>query len=77
MRVNDQEIKFNVMNALKFPEKGTEECSFVVSLDSVVQKHFHKQSDHLVKALAEIDKSELVEEGVLKEEAEKLLLISG
>ena len=38
MRVNDQKVTFNVFNALKHPDEGNEECSFVKTIDSLVQK---------------------------------------
>ncbi|KAL5576650.1 hypothetical protein UlMin_018349 [Ulmus minor] len=44
MRVNEQEITFNVFNALKFPDKGVENCSFVSTIDMLVQDQI--QRDH-------------------------------
>ena len=38
MRVNDQKFTFNVFNALKHLDEGSEECSFVMTIDSLVQK---------------------------------------
>ena len=38
MRVNEQEITFNVFNALKFPDEGVENCSFVSTIDMLVQE---------------------------------------
>ena len=38
MRVNEQEITFNVFNALKFPDEGVENCSFVITIDMLVQE---------------------------------------
>ena len=37
MRVNDQKVTFNVFNALKYPDEGSEDCSFVRTIDSLVQ----------------------------------------
>ena len=36
MRVNDQEVTFNIFNALKYLDEGIEECSFVKTIDSLV-----------------------------------------
>lgn len=69
IRVNDQEVKFNVLNASKYPKSNTNECSFVVSLDQVVQNQFHKNNDHLGKMLQGSEKLELVTGGGIKEEA--------
>ena len=38
MRVNEQDITFNVFNALKFPDEGVENCSFVSTIDMLIQE---------------------------------------
>ena len=38
MRVNEQEITLNSFNALKFPDEGVENCSFVSTIDMLVQE---------------------------------------
>ena len=42
MRVNDQEVTFNVFNALKYLDEGSKDCSFVRTIDSLVQKHIRR-----------------------------------
>ena len=37
IRVKDQEVTFNVFNALKYPDEGIEECSFVKTIDLLMQ----------------------------------------
>ena len=39
MRVNEQEITFNVFNALKLPDEGVKNCSFFSTIDMLVQEH--------------------------------------
>ena len=66
MRVNDQEVTFNVFNALKYPDEGREECSFVRKIDSLVQKQFRKDQEYFEKELAYFDNEKLI----VKEELE-------
>ena len=60
MRVNDQEVTFNVCNALKYLDEGREECSFVRTIDSLVQKQFMKDQEYLQKELADFDHEKLI-----------------
>ncbi|XP_062100922.1 uncharacterized protein LOC133806851 [Humulus lupulus] len=43
MRVNDQQVTFNVFNAMKFPEE-IEECSQLSVIESIVAEKFHKEA---------------------------------
>ena len=70
MRVNDQEVTFNVFNALKYLDEGREDCSFVRTIDSLLQKQFMKDHEYLEEELDDFntdkfivkEKLELVEE---------------
>ena len=42
MRVDDEQVTFNVFNAMRYPEE-VEECSVVNIVDSVVSEQFHKK----------------------------------
>ncbi|XP_062080935.1 uncharacterized protein LOC133785737 [Humulus lupulus] len=42
MRVNDQQVTFNVFNAMKFPDE-VEECSRLSVIESIVAEKFHKE----------------------------------
>ena len=42
MRVDDEQVTFNVFNALRYPDE-VEECSVVNIVDSVVSEQFHKK----------------------------------
>lgn len=56
MRVNDQEIKSNVLNSLKYHDERIEECSSVRTLDSLFQKQFSKERDILKEELEALNK---------------------
>ena len=66
MRVNDQEVTFNVFNALKYPDEDSEECSFVRTIDCLIQKQFRKEQEILKEELANLDNGELIVEVKLK-----------
>ena len=66
MRVNDQEVTFNVFNALKYPDEGREECLFVRTIDSLVQKQFMKDHEYLEEKLAAFN----IEKLIVKEKLE-------
>ena len=66
MRVNEQEITFNVFNALKFPNEGVENCSFVSTIDMLVQDQILKDHEKLHDELTNFHD----EEGVMKEHLE-------
>ena len=42
MTVDDEQVTFNVFNAMRYPEE-VEECSVVNIVDSVVSEQFHKK----------------------------------
>ena len=60
MRVNDQEATFNVFNALKYLDEGREECSFMRTIDCLVQKQLRKDQEYFEKELAIFDNEELI-----------------
>ena len=66
MRVNDQEVTFNVFNALKYPDEGSEECSFVKTIDSLVQKQIRKEQENFKEELAHLEDAKSVEEEKLE-----------
>ncbi|XP_062104242.1 uncharacterized protein LOC133815414 [Humulus lupulus] len=43
MRVNDQQVTFNVFNAIKFPDE-IEECSRLSVIEIIVDEKFHKEA---------------------------------
>ncbi|XP_062080518.1 uncharacterized protein LOC133785283 [Humulus lupulus] len=43
LRVNDQQVTFNVFNAIKFPDV-VEECSRLSVIESIVTEKFHKEA---------------------------------
>ena len=60
MRVNEQEITFNVFNALKFLDEGVENFSFVSTIDMLVQEHIQRDHDKLQDELVDINDEEIV-----------------
>ncbi|XP_061361830.1 cytochrome P450 71D10-like [Gastrolobium bilobum] len=58
MSVNGEEVKFNVMKAIKFDEDNTEECSSISILDSVIRE---EQQEHLQPEIGMKDFEELEE----------------
>ena len=66
MRVNDREVTFNVFNALKYPNEGIEECSFVKTIDSLVQKQIRKEQESFKEELAQLEDGKLFEEEKLE-----------
>ncbi|XP_061338563.1 uncharacterized protein LOC133285370 [Gastrolobium bilobum] len=58
MSVNGEEVKFNVMKAIKFDEDNTEECSSISILDSVIRD---EQQEHLQPEIGMKDFEELEE----------------
>ena len=66
MRVNDQEVTFNVFNALKYLDENSEECFFVRTIDSLVQKQFQKEQEVFKGELVDLDNGELIVEEKLK-----------
>ena len=60
MRVNEQEITFNLFNALKFPDKGVENCSFVSTIDMLVQEQIQRDHEELQDELVDINNEEIV-----------------
>ncbi|XP_062075111.1 uncharacterized protein LOC133779133 [Humulus lupulus] len=58
MRVNDQQVTFNVFNAMKFPDE-VEECTRLSVIESIVIEKFHKEAckDGVgVKSLEDLEK---------------------
>ena len=66
MRVNDQEVTFNIFDALKYPDEGSEECSFVKTIDSLVQKQICREQDNFKEELAQFEDGKLLEEEKLE-----------
>ena len=66
MRVNEQEITFDVFNALKFPDEGVENCSFVSTIDMLVQDQILRDHEKLHDELTDFHN----EEEVMKEHLE-------
>ena len=60
MRINEQEITFNVFNALKFPNEGIENCSFVSTIDMLVQEKNLKDHKKLHDELTDFHEEEVV-----------------
>ena len=60
MRVNEQEITFNVFNALKFPDEGIKNCSFVSTIDMLVQEIFLEDHKKLHDELTDFHEEEVV-----------------
>ena len=54
MRVNDQEVTFNVFNALKYPDECSEDCSFVRKIESLVQMQIQRSQEKFKEELAEL-----------------------
>ena len=64
--VNEQDVTFNVFNALKYPNEGTEECSFVRTIDSLVQKQIRRNQEKFKEQLAEFDDEKILVEEKLE-----------
>ncbi|MCI03892.1 hypothetical protein A2U01_0024933, partial [Trifolium medium] len=65
MRVNSQEVTFNVLKAMKYPHEQVEDVSLLQCWDSLVQKQFMKSNDHLKNELTHFEDKELVQEGIV------------
>ncbi|MCH96263.1 hypothetical protein A2U01_0017247 [Trifolium medium] len=65
MRVNTQEVTFNVLKAMKYPHEEVEDVPLIQCWDSLVQKQFIKDNDHLKGELALLEGKELIKEGIL------------
>ena len=52
MRVTNQEVSFNIFNALKYPDEGSEECSIVKTIDLLVQKQILREQENFKEELA-------------------------
>lgn len=52
MWANDQQVPFNVFNALQYPDEGMGSCSFVNTFESLVQEQF-LVAEHTVAAESE------------------------
>ena len=66
MRVNDQEVTFSVFNALKYPDEGSEDCSFVRTIDSLVQKQIRRNQENFKEELAELNDGKILVEEKLE-----------
>ncbi|KAL5544690.1 hypothetical protein UlMin_008474 [Ulmus minor] len=66
MRVNGQEVTFNIFDALNYPDEGSEECSFVKTIDSLVQKQIRREQDNFKEELAQFEDGKLLEEEKLE-----------
>ncbi|KAL5573921.1 hypothetical protein UlMin_023518 [Ulmus minor] len=60
MRFNEQEITFNVFNALKFPNEGVENCSFVSTIDMLMQEKLLEDDKKLHDELTDFHEEEVV-----------------
>ena len=67
MRVNDQEVTFNIFNALKFPDEGSKDCSFVRTIDSLVQLQIRKKQESFKEELDQLEEGKLLEEEKLEQ----------
>ncbi|KAL5574287.1 hypothetical protein UlMin_023884 [Ulmus minor] len=66
MRVNDQKVTVNVLNDLKHPDEESEECSFVKTIDSLVQKQIRKEQESFKEELVQLEDVNLLEEEKLE-----------
>ena len=66
MRVNDQEVTFNVFNALTYIDEGSEDCSFVRTIDSLVQKQIRRNQENFKEELAELNDGKILVEEKLE-----------
>ena len=60
MSFNDQEVTFNVFNELKYPDEGRKECSFMRTIDSLVQNQFRKDQEYFEKELDDFGSEKLI-----------------
>ncbi|MCH95107.1 hypothetical protein A2U01_0016081, partial [Trifolium medium] len=65
MRVNNQEVTFNVLKAMEYPHEQVEDVSLLQCWDCLVQKQFVKNNDHLKNELTLLENKELVQEGIV------------
>ena len=56
MRVNGQQVVFNVLNALKYPEEEVADCSMISSWEGIIHKNLLKTSDVLEQELGKLEK---------------------
>ncbi|XP_060960806.1 uncharacterized protein LOC133031340 [Cannabis sativa] len=61
MRVNDQQVTFNVFNAMRFPDE-IEECSRISVIDSIVAEKFHKEASKEEKMISSLEELEALSE---------------
>ena len=66
MRVNEKDVTFNVFNALKYPDEGSEDCSFVRTIDSLMQKQIRRNQENFKEELAELDDGKILVEEKLE-----------
>ena len=56
MRVNGQQVVFNVLNALQYPEEDVADCSMISSWEGIIHKNLLKTSDALEQELGKLEK---------------------
>ncbi|KAM6546008.1 hypothetical protein CsatB_026744 [Cannabis sativa] len=61
MPVNDQQVTFNVFNAMRFPDE-IEECSRISVIDSIVAEKFHKEASKEEKMISSLEELEALSE---------------
>ena len=77
MRVNAQEVTFNVLKAMKYPTEDVEDVSLLQCWDSLVQKQFNKSRDPLVEELAPCEDKELVSNNATGEDSTQPIIYFG
>ncbi|XP_058751568.1 uncharacterized protein LOC131624648 [Vicia villosa] len=63
MRVNGQQVVFNVMNALQYPEEEVADCLMISYWDRIVHKSLLKSIDVLTQELGKV--KEILQEGIM------------
>ncbi|KAI5431178.1 hypothetical protein KIW84_035367 [Lathyrus oleraceus] len=65
MRVNSQQVVFNVLNALKHIDEEVAECLMISSWESIIHKNLLNISNVLEKELGKLDKYDNQQDGII------------
>ena len=62
MRVNGQQVVFNVLNALQYPDEDVADCSLISSWEGIIHKTMLKSSNVLTQELGKLEKEDISQE---------------
>lgn len=65
MRVNGQQVLFNVLNELQYPKEEVVDCLMISSWDNIIHKNMVKSSNILEQELGKLNEEVVKKEGIL------------